>query len=67
MTKSIMSPARKLQELGLKLPKSTKLPEGLHLPFKFVKIRVNASFFLATPRMQWIAILQAILQSLEVI
>ena len=50
MTKSIMSPKRKLQELGLKLPKSTKLPEGLHLPFKFVKIRGERVLFSCHPK-----------------
>ena len=50
MTKSTMTPERKLEELGLKLPKPTKLPEGLHLPFKFVNIRGERVLFSGHPK-----------------
>ena len=50
MTKSMMTPERKLEELGLKLPKPTKLPEGLHLPFKFVNIRGERVLFSGHPK-----------------
>ena len=50
MMKSIMTPERKLEKLGLKLPNPTKLPEGLHLPFKFVNIRGERVLFSGHPK-----------------
>lgn len=45
-----MTPEHKLEELGLKLPKPTKLPEGLHLPFKFVNMRGERVLFSGHPK-----------------
>ena len=50
MTRSITSPELKLQELGLKMPKPTKRPEGLPLPFKFVNIRGERVLFSGHPK-----------------
>ncbi len=44
------TPEGKLEELGLELPKPTKLPEGLVLPFKFVNIRGERLLFSGHPK-----------------
>ena len=44
------TPESRLQELGLKMPQPTKLPEGLHIPFEFVNIRGNRALFSGHPK-----------------
>jgi enamine deaminase RidA (YjgF/YER057c/UK114 family) len=50
MTTSVTTPEAKLEALGLKLPKATKSPEGLHLPFTFVNIRGERLLFSGHPK-----------------
>ncbi|MEQ3711308.1 MAG: RidA family protein [Tateyamaria sp.] len=44
------TPESRLEDLGLKLPQPTKLPEGLILPFEFVNIRGNRVLFSGHPK-----------------
>lgn len=44
------TPESRLEQLGLKLPQPTKLPEGLHLPFTFVNIRGDRALFSGHPK-----------------
>jgi enamine deaminase RidA (YjgF/YER057c/UK114 family) len=44
------TPERRLEQLGLKLPQPTKLPEGLRLPFEFVNIRGDRALFSGHPK-----------------
>jgi len=44
------TPEHRLQELGLKLPQPTKLPEGLKIPFEFVNIRGERALFSGHPK-----------------
>jgi enamine deaminase RidA (YjgF/YER057c/UK114 family) len=44
------TPERRLQELGLKLPQPTKLPEGLEIPFELVNIRGERALFSGHPK-----------------
>ena len=44
------TPESRLQELGLKMPQPTKLPEGLHIPFEFVNVRGNRALFSGHPK-----------------
>jgi enamine deaminase RidA (YjgF/YER057c/UK114 family) len=44
------TPETRLQQLGLKLPRPTKLPEGLSLPFEFVNIRADRALFSGHPK-----------------
>ena len=44
------SPEENLEELGLKLPPPTRLPDGLHLPFSFVNVRGNRVLISGHPK-----------------
>ena len=44
------TPESRLDQLGLKLPQPTKLPEGLSLPFEFVNIRGDRALFSGHPK-----------------
>jgi enamine deaminase RidA (YjgF/YER057c/UK114 family) len=44
------NPEARLNELGLKLPAPTSLPDGLHLPFSFVNIRGDRLVFSGHPK-----------------
>lgn len=44
------TPERRLAELGLELPNSTKLPDGLQLPFAFVNVRGERALFSGHPK-----------------
>jgi enamine deaminase RidA (YjgF/YER057c/UK114 family) len=44
------APESRLEDLGLKLPFPTKVPEGLHLPFSFVNIRGDRALFSGHPK-----------------
>jgi len=44
------TPESRLEQLGLKLPQPTKLPEGLRLPFEFVNIRGDRALFSGHPK-----------------
>lgn len=46
----MQTPESRLEQLGLKLPQPTKLPEGLHLPFEFVNIRGDRAIFSGHPK-----------------
>ena len=44
------TPEDRLETLGLKLPKPTKVPDGLHLPFSFVNVRGTRALFSGHPK-----------------
>ncbi len=44
------TPESRLEELGLKLPAPTKLPDGLHIPFEFVNVRGDRALFSGHPK-----------------
>ena len=44
------TPEHRLQELGLKLPQPTKLPEDLKIPFEFINIRGERALFSGHPK-----------------
>lgn len=44
------TPEGRLGELGLKLPKPTRLPDGLDIPFQFVNIRGDRALFSGHPK-----------------
>lgn len=44
------TPEERLEELGLKLPAASRVPDGLHLPFSFVNVRGNRVMFSGHPR-----------------
>lgn len=44
------TPEERLEELGLKLPAASRVPDGLHLPFSFVNVRGNRVMFSEHPR-----------------
>ena len=44
------TPEDRLETLGLKLPKPTKAPDGLHLPFSFVNVRGTRALFSGHPK-----------------
>ena len=48
--RSMSTPKERLNELGLKLPAPTKVPEGLHLPFSFVNVRGERVIFSGHPK-----------------
>jgi len=44
------TPDERLNELGLRLPAPTKVPDGLHLPFSFVNVRGERVLFSGHPK-----------------
>jgi hypothetical protein len=46
----MLPPEKRLNELGLKLPAPTTVPEGLHLPFSFVNVRGDRVIFSGHPK-----------------
>lgn len=44
------TPESRLEELGLRLPQPTKLPEGLHIPFELVNVRGGRALFSGHPK-----------------
>lgn len=46
----MLSPENRLEELGLKLPNPTQVPEGLHIPFKLINVRGNRAVFSGHPK-----------------
>lgn len=44
------TPESRLEELGLKLPAPTKLPDGLNIPFEFVNVRGDRALFSGHPK-----------------
>lgn len=44
------TPEERLEELGLKLPAASRVPDGVHLPFSFVNVRGNRVMFSGHPR-----------------
>lgn len=44
------TPENRLEELGLRLPLPTKIPEGLHLPFALVNVRGDRVIFSGHPK-----------------
>ena len=44
------TPEERLNELGLRLPAPTKVPDGLHLPFSFVNVRGERVLFSGHPK-----------------
>ena len=45
-----MTPEERIEQLGLKLPAPTKIPDGLHLPFVFINIRGNRAIISGHPK-----------------
>ena len=44
------SPEDRIAELGLTLPKPTRLPDGLHLPFTFINLRADRAIISGHPK-----------------
>lgn len=44
------TPEHRMETLGLKLPRPTQLPPGLHLPFSFINIRENRVMISGHPK-----------------